>query len=220
VFLLSGVYGFEISLTNKELNAALKPEFNQSFYYCFAGEFAGSLEFNNLLDLGGGVSLGQTGDSFEINAFASAEFIFPLPWFLPLSVNAAYVYMGLPAWHTNVHTLMPLISLRYKWAGVSLGPAFRFTQFNHSRFYEPKPAFLVYINFYNTEKARIGLSVGTFSNFEVNNTGAYSIRVYDQLPVTGNLSLFHEVELPMSGSIAHVISACGLAFRAGVAYRW
>jgi hypothetical protein len=214
------LHSFEISLTDKQVGAALKPEFVQSFYYCFSGELSGSVEFNNLLNLSGGLSLGQTGDIFEVDTFVSADFAFPFPWFVPLHVKAAYVFQGLPAYKNYTHVLLPTLSLQYRWAGFSLGPAFRFNQFYDDFLFEPVLAYLVYINFYNTEKIKIGFSVGNVSDFSVDNIAVYSIRIYDRVQLFDGLFIFHELGLPFSGSMARSVSAYGLVLKAGVVYKW
>jgi hypothetical protein len=213
--------GLEIALTGAEFAAGLKPEYTASLYYCFSGELSGTFEFNHRLTVAGGVSLGQAGGILEAAARAGAEYALPLPGFLPLYLNAAYVFQGLPDYNINTHTVLTLLSLRYKWAGFYAGPAFRFSRFfGTESLYERVPSFLVYINFFNTENLRIGIGAGTLSAFEANNLGSYSVHVYNRIRITSSLSLANDLELPVSGSIARIISVYGAAFKTGVVYKW
>jgi hypothetical protein len=167
LLLLSSIYSLDIAISRSELELKITPEYNRSFYFCWDIMAVGSLEINNLVTIKGGLAMGMTGITFDINTVISGEV--DLPFWSPLFFGLGYTYNGLPGYKTNTHTLLPAVSVRGKWAGITIGPALRFTGFDSVVIFEPLLAVSAFANFYNTEKLRIGIRVANFSEFMAGN---------------------------------------------------
>jgi hypothetical protein len=218
---LSNLYGFDINITGKELGFDVKPEFNRVFYYCYDFSFFGSLEFNEKLNLGGGIALGQIGKAFDIDLFGRAELKLPLPISLPLSVNLLGMYNGIPDYLTHVHTVLPFLSLKGKWAGASVGMTLRSTLFdNEPVIFESILAFSAFVNFLQTDRIRIGLECANFDNFLAGNMGSYFLNLNSLIHLTKGISLINEIRIEQTGSVGLNSNFYGIAYRGGVVCRW
>jgi hypothetical protein len=218
---LTGLYAFDVNITGRELGFDIKPEFNRAFYFCYDSSFFGSLEFNKKLNLGGGVALGSTGAVFDIGIFGKGEFELPIPIPVSLSVNLLGTYNGIPAYLTHVHTLVPFLSIKGKWAGFSAGTTLRSTVFDREpAIFEAILAFSVFVNFYQTEKIKIGMECANFENFLAGNMGAYFLKFYGLIYLTKGVSLINEIKIEQTGSVGLDANFYGIAYRGGVVYKW
>jgi hypothetical protein len=221
---VQGVHAFGVYITGLEAELDIKPEFNRAFYYCFDASLAGALELNNYLTLGGGLSLGglgfATGEStLAYNAFGKGEYRFPIRF--PLELKFSYIYNGMPDYKTDMHTMLPLVSSKWKWAGFSLGTTLRYTVFDQeSPLFESTLAFLVFVNFINTEQVRAGLKAANFSDFLAGNMGAYFLNLNSSVKIGKRLYFINEIELYQAGSMGLTSNLYGVAYRGGIKYQW
>jgi hypothetical protein len=216
-FLASGAYGLDFS--GAELGFSVTPEYNRAFGQCWTFSGTGGLNLNERSAVRSGLSFWAAREVYEVDAFISGETAFPLSF--PLSGGLAYMFNGTPDYDTGSHTLLPLISLKGRWAGVSVGPALRFNVFYRTRMvFEPVPAVLLYVNFYNTEKFKIGLRCANFDDFAAGNFGSYFLNLNSVLKLTKTLSLINDLELRQSGSTGLAANFFGVAYRGGLVASW
>ena len=224
IIAVSGVYAFDIYLTGTEVELDIKGEFNRTFYYCADTALTGVLEINNYFTLGGGFSLGglgfATGNStLTYNALGKAGFRFPMRF--PLELGFFYIYNGMPDYKTGMHTMLPLLSSRWKWTGFSLGTALRYTVYDQEApVFEPILVFLFFVNFINTENIRAGLKTANFSDFLVGNMGAYFLNLNVSIGLGKRLYFINEIELYQTGSVGLTSAFYGIAYRGGIKYQW
>jgi hypothetical protein len=221
IFLVLGgtAYGFGISLTKAELECAFLPEYNRSFHYSWDMAASGLLELNGCFTFSGGITLGKIRGEQNTGAFTAADY--GLPFFrsyFPLHVKFAYMYNAV--FEVPSHTLLPTLSVQWRYCCFFLGPAMRYTIFDGNSLFEPVTAFLVYVNFYNTERAVAGISLGNTDDFEVRHQGAYSFYLYNRFSVAKRISIASEMELALSGNVGRITSVYGLTFKQGVIFTW
>jgi hypothetical protein len=102
-----------------------------------------------------------------------------------------------------------------------MGPCVRFTTFfDDPVIFESIMAFSAYVNFYNTEKLRIGMQCANYSSFIAGNTGAYFFNLNSTIRITRLLSVNSELEFDQSGSVGLAANFYGIAFKAGVTLTW
>jgi hypothetical protein len=180
---------------------------------------SGLLELNGCFTLSGGTALGKIRGEQDINAFVATGYDIPFfrPYF-PLHLQFAYIYNNV--FETSTHTLLPTASLQWRYFGFFLGPTLRFTNFNGNYLRESTPAFRAYINFYNTEKATGGISLGNTDIFEARHQGAYSFYLYNRFGISRRISIANEVEVAISGNVGRITSIYGLAVKQGVIFTW
>ena len=208
-----------INLTGKEAGFDFRAEYNRSLFHSIDCAVLGAVEFNELYAFKGGISLGGTGDSFDIKTFTQGR-IGPL-FNIPLYFSLAYIYNGLPAYETHMHTLLPAASLNGRRAGITIGPGLRFTRFfGESALFESMLSFSAYVNFINNEKLRLGLSWANFSDFFAGTMGSYSLRVNSVIALNEHWSLINDLELLQSGSVGLAANFYGIAYRGGVRFSW
>jgi hypothetical protein len=221
---VSGVHALDIYLTGIEAELDIKGEFNRTFYFCADTALAGVLELNNYFTLGGGFSLGglglAAGNSVPAyGAFGKTGFRFPMRF--PLELGLSYIYNGIPDYKTDMHTVLPLLSSRWKWAGFSLGTALRYTVYDREApILEPVLAFLVFANFINTENIRAGIKTANFNDFLAENMGAYFLNLNVSIRFGKRLYFINEIELYQTGSIGLSSAFYGAAYRGGIKYQW
>jgi hypothetical protein len=213
------VYAMDIRISGKELGLYVRPEYNRTFYFCADISAAGAVTLNERFTIQSGLALGNTGNEFDIKAFASGDAALPVP--IPLYVSAAYIYNGLPGYETHTQAILPLISYKGRWAGLSLGTNLRFTSFfNEPAVFESMISFSGYVNFLNNRILRLGMRVANFSDFTAGNTGSYFLNLNSAIRLNGRTSLIHEIEILQSGSIAAAANLYGFAYRGGVVFSW
>jgi hypothetical protein len=221
---VSGVPALDIHLTGIEAEFNIKPEFNRVFYYCIDTSLTGALKLNKYLTLGGGFSLGglgfATGNSvLTYNTLGKAGFRFPMRF--PLELGFSYIYNGMPDYKTSIHTMLPLLSIPWKWAGFSLGTALRYTVYDQETpVFEPILAFRFFANFVSTENIRAGLRIANFSDFLVGNMGAYFLNLNVSIGLGKRLYFISEIELYQTGSVGLTSAFYGAAYRGGIKYQW
>jgi hypothetical protein len=220
----AGAYAFELQTTGIEAEVDVTGEFNRIFHYCSGISLSGVLELNNYFSLSSGLSLGALGVAAEksvlaYNAFGRAGFRFP-PGF-PLELGFSYVYNGMPEHRTNIHTMLPLVSSRWKRAGFSLGTALRYTAYDREApIFEPILAFMVFAYFINREDIRSGVKIANFSDFLAGNMGAYFLNLNVSIRIAKRLRLISEVEVFQAGSIGLTATFYGILCRGGINYQW
>jgi hypothetical protein len=221
---VSGAYALDIYLTGIEVELDVKGEFNRTFYYCAGTALTGVLEINNYFTLGGGLSLEGLGfatgsGALIYSAFGKTGFRFPMRF--PLELDFSYIYNSMPDYKTGMHTMLPLLSSRWKWAGFSLGTALRHTVYDQEApVFEPVLAFLVFVNFVNTEHIRAGLKTANFSDFLAGNMGAYFLNLNVSIGLGKRLYFINEIELYQTGSVGLSSAFYGAAYRGGIKYQW
>jgi hypothetical protein len=218
------VYGLDVYLTGIEAELDVKGEFNRTFYYCPAATITGALEVNNYFTLGGGFSPGALGlgignAALNYSAFGKTGFRFSLPF--PLELGFSYIYNNMPGYKSHIHTMLPLVSSWWKWAGFSLGTALRYTVYDRDApIFEPVLAFLVFVNVINTENIRTGLKAANFSDFSAGNMGAYFLNLNVSIRLRKRLYFINEIELYQTGSAGLSSAFYGAAYRGGIKYQW
>jgi hypothetical protein len=207
-------------ITDKRLAFDIKPEFNRTFYFCWNVSTFGSVEFNRHFTLGTGISLGQMENLFNIQFFTKAEALLPFQR-LPLYTTLNYIYNGMPDYKTDIHGIIPTLSLRGRWAGITIGVSLRLTVYNQEPpIFEPILALASYVNFYNSEKVTIGLRVANFDDFLSGNMGAYSLNLNTRVRVSKTCSLINDLEIIQIGSVGLAANFYGLVYRGGVVFNW
>jgi hypothetical protein len=220
----SGVQALDVYVTGMEAELDVKGEFNRAFYYCADTALTGVLEVNDYFTLGGGFSLGSLGlgagdGALTYSAFGKTGFRFPLRF--PLELGFSYICNAMPDYKTGIHTMLPLVSSRWKWAGFSLGTALRYTVYDRETpIFEPILAYLVFVNVINTETIRAGLKAANFSGFSAGNMGAYFLNLNVSLRLGKRLYFINEIELYQTGSIGLSSAFYGAAYRGGIKYQW
>ncbi|MDR3115996.1 MAG: hypothetical protein LBU25_10820 [Treponema sp.] len=217
---LSNLYGFDLRITEAELGLAYRPEYTRVFTYSWDISCFGSLELNERLTVKSGLALGQVGSVFGIHTFANAAFALPVP-VVPLSVKAAYIYNGIPDYTTHIHSILPALEVKGKWAGIAVGPSLRFTLFDQDPpIFEPIIAISGFVHVFYTEQLRIGITSGNYRDFVSGNMGSYSIGLTSQGNITKRISLINELEILQTGSVGLVANIYGAAYRGGVLLHW
>lgn len=217
---LPNLYGFDLRITEAELGFAYRPEYTRVFTYSWDISCFGSLEFNERLTVKSGLALGQVGSVFTIHTFAGSAFALPVP-VVPLYVKAAYIYNSIPDYTTGIHSLLPAIELKGKWAGIAVGPSLRFTVFNQDHpVFEPIIALSGFVHVFYTEQLRIGIISGNYTDFVSGNMGSYSIGLTSHGNITKGISLINELVILQTGSVGLVSNIYGVVYRGGVLLHW
>ena len=206
------------SITDKEVEAYMRSEYNRS--NIFYGELSvlGGVEFFNQLEIKGGISMGRTESSTDISTFIRPSYT---PFRIPLTFSAAWIYNGMPEYEAHTHSFLPYVTYGVSRAGISIGMNFRFTSFfDEEPQFESVLSFSGYINFIDTETLQIGISAGTFSDFQAKNMGAYSLKVNVLMNLDSRWSILNEVEMMQSGGDGFSTTFYGFAWRGGVRYSW
>ena len=230
VFLLHCLHGsgaLDLRITQKELGSDFRGEFNRSAYWSWDISNFATVELNDRYTFSGGITLGTVEKDFEFKLYTAAG-IAPLSWInllsgIPFTVHLAYIYYTLPGLSFDVHTnsVFPYAAYNGKWAGLAIGPNFRFTRIlDGPPVYESMLSFRVYANFVNREKFRIGLSLGNFNDLYMANMGAISMSFDSLIHITEQWSVFNALELYQSGIDGLTTAFYGIAYRGGARYAW
>jgi len=195
------------------------PEYNRALNFCWALSTVGAVEFNERYTVKSGLALGGAGNTFDIKLFAGGAASLPIG--VPLSVSVAYNYNGLPGYEAHSHSILPLVSLAYHRAGVSIGPNFRFTRFFGGQpAFESILAFGAYVNFITTDYLELGLRIANFDDFIYGNFGSYFLNLYSTVRLNEKLSLVNDIEIHQGGSVALTANFYGIVCRTGVLFSW
>lgn len=215
------IHGFEPKITGADLSLAFSPEYNRALRFSWNLDALGTLEFNNALTFKGGIASGQTGEAPHINMTLAGEFGLTRFISFPLYVSLVYLYNGLPLYQSHANTLLPLIGIKGRRAGISLGPSLRFTAFYGApALFEPVFSFQVYVNPYYTERLVIGLVWANYHETAAGNMGSYSLGLKTTAGITKQLKLINEITIYQSGSVALAADFYGIAYRGGVVLQW
>jgi hypothetical protein len=208
-----------LEITQREVEVSLRGEYTRTF--TFSGEMSavGAIGFNNMYAVRGGLSFGKTSGDTDIKTFISGVYS---PFSnLPLHFSVAYIYNGLPVYHTNTHTILPLVSFNAKRAGGSLGFNFRFTSFfNESAIFEPIISYKFYFNLINNEAMRVGIILGNISDFQARNVTAFSLTLNTVIRLDKKWAIVSDLELMQSGSGTASANFYGFSWRGGARYSW
>jgi len=214
---LNNIHSIEI--TKCELEAFLRGEYNRASNYDGDLSAIASLELNNLFNFSLGFSMGMIADSTHIKTHTSAA-IAPFSR-IPLDFRVMYILNSIPDYDNNTHTILPLVSFNASRAGISLGPALRFTSFfGANAQFESILSFSVYFNFINSNNLRIGISIGNFNDFQVKNFGAYSMTINTLASLDSNWQIINELEFSQSGGDGFSTTFFGFGYKGGVKYTW
>jgi hypothetical protein len=220
LFLLPPILpGMDIRVTGKEAGFNLRAEYNRAFYYCGDLAIFGAAGLNDRYTVKSGFALGNAGEEFDIRLFTAGDAALPVP--VPLYFNLGYIYNGLPGYETHSHSILPLVSLRGRWAGIALGTSLRFTTFfDEPPLFESTLSFSGYVNFYLGQTLRLGLRCANFDDFSAGNMGSYFINLNSAIRLNALITLVSEIELLQSGSSALSANFYGLACRGGIQFSW
>jgi hypothetical protein len=219
LFFMRPIRGSAITVTAAETELDFVPEYNRAFGRCLTLSASGSLELNQRYALRGGLSLRKTAGAGEVDA--AAGFKARLIPNLPLYVSVSYYLNTLPEYEALSHTALPLVGLRYRYGGFTLGTALRFSSFfGEDAVFESMFAFEGYVNFYNTETVRIGLRCFNYDAFTAGNLGAYRLSLDSAVKITKLLSLLNSLELFQTGSSTLSSELYGVAYVAGIVFTW
>ena len=226
-FCLHGLCSLDLRITGKELGAGLRGEYNRSFSWCWDYSTFGALELNRRYSFSSGLALGSVEREFEIKIYGSAG-LAPLSWIarlsnLPFKISLAYFYYGLPGmtYNLHAHSVFPSVAFNGKWAGVTLGPNFRFSNYlGGPPVFESMLSFLGYVNFINSEKLRIGLSLGNINEYYQGNMGLIFLRIDSAIRITEQWSIINGLELFQGGIDGLTTAFYGIAYRGGLRFVW
>ena len=206
-------------ITDGEIEAFLRGEYNRVFNYYGDISAIGSLELNNIYLFRLGFSLGKTAASTSIKTHTSAA-ISPFSG-IPLAFSLLYIYNGIPDYDNHTHTILPLVSFNTARAGISIGPSLRFISFfKESAQFESVLSFSVYVNFINNDALCIGIGFVNFNDFQIKNFGAYSLKLNTLIRLDDKWQIINELELTQSGGDGFSTTFFGFGWRGGVKYKW
>ena|GEM_PF-1131023 len=214
--------GSFLEITNAEVGIFFRPEFNLNLYYSWDIAVIGMLELNDRLVLRSGIALGQSWANAIVSAHASAKYRLPFFDHFPLSLKTAYIYNGLPAYKTHVHTIIPLAVFTWRHFEASLGCRFRFLYFagNHA-LSEHIFAGKVTVNIYKTDDVLIGIRAANFDDFAASNIDFAAVTLFNRFRISDFVSISNEMKLELTGYIFDFsFMVYGLSYRAGVIFKW
>jgi hypothetical protein len=219
VICVQDIHALDMAITGKEVEAHIRGEYNRGYYVYGDISVIGTVELNNSLAVKTGVSIGRAEDITDIKVFTNARFRLPLKW--PFGLGLSWIYNGLPEYEANSHTLLPVVFYNAKYAGITIGPGFRFTSFfNESAIFQPTLSISIYANFINNDKFRIGVILANFNDFQANNFALYSLCFNSAVRINRFWSLLNELELKQSGGDGLSAAFYGVALRGGARFAW
>jgi hypothetical protein len=82
-----------------------------------------------------------------------------------------------------------------------------------------------FVDFYQTDKIRIGMGCANFDNFLAGNMGSYFLEFYSLIRLAKpetlrRLSLINEIRIEQTGSVGLDSNFYGIAYRGGLVCRW
>jgi len=219
IFLLVLQSNFALELTEKEVEATTKGEYNRSSSYNSDIALIGSIGLNNQYRLRGGIAFGGDSESIDFNSFICANYSQFLN--IPLSFSLSYMYNGMPTYETHSHTILPFVSYNAYRAGASIGLSFRFTSFfGEKAIFEPILSLYSYFNFINSDTLLLGIGYGNFNDFYAKNMAAFSLRLFSTVYLNNNWSIINEIELMQSGIDGLTSTFYGIVWRGGAKFSW
>jgi len=213
------LFGMDIQITSKNSGFYFTPEYNRAFNFCWDISAVGSIELNNRYIIKSGFAMGTTGRVFDMDFFTGGEMFFNAG--IPIYVSLAYNYNGIPEYENHTHSIPLLVSLKGQWAGISIGPNFRFTSFfGEPPIFEPILSISIYIVLIDSDFLRLGLKAANFDNFTFGNFGAYFFNLNSVVRLNKRLSIVNEIEILQSGSVTLASNFYGFVYRGGVEFSW
>jgi hypothetical protein len=213
------IHALDIEITEKEAEAYLGGEYERNAHFYGDISAVGAVELNKRLKFRTGISLGRAEDITDIRIFANARFGLPVKW--PLGLGLSWIYNGLPEYEAHSHTVLPVFYYNAKYGGITIGPGFRFVSFfKEPAIFEPTLSIMVYANFINNDKLRIGISLANFNDFQIRNFALYSLCVNSAVRINCRWSVLNELELKQSGGDGLSAAFYGIALRGGARYTW
>jgi len=219
IFLVTHNNIHAVEITDGEIEAYLRGEYNRAFNYYGDISAIGSIELNKMFVFRLGFSLGKSAGSTNINTHTSAS-ISPFSR-IPLGFHIIYIYNGIPDYDNHTHAILPLVSFNTARAGISIGPSLRFTSFfNEGAQFEPILSFSMYFNFINNDKLCLGISFVNFNDFQTKNFGAYSLMFNTVIRLDDKWQIINDIEFTQSGGDGFSTVFFGFGWRGGVKYKW
>jgi len=208
-----------VDITEREIEAFLRGEYNRAFNYYGDISIIGSLKLDNMFGFKLGFSLGKAAVDTNVKTHASAAII-PFPG-MPLDFRVSYIYNGIPDYNNHTHTILPVISYNGGRAGISIGPSLRFTSFfGEAPQFESILSFSAYFNFINNDTLCIGISCANFNDFQAKNFGAYSFKFNTAIRMDSSWQIINEIELMQSGGDGLSAIFYGFGWRGGARFSW
>ena len=205
-----------------ELGIGFHPEYTRSFHYAWDFFVFGRLQLPGNFTAGGGVAAGKIRDIVDVDAYAFAEYAVPF-WekYFPARIQFRYIYNGLPAYKTHVHTLLPLFSVNWRRFGFSLGETLRFTRFDGAPVsFEPILSYALYGILYTGPGAHIRLGIANGDDFTANNIGSWFVALRSRFAIGPAVFVISEVKVDISGNVRDLTSVYGISVREGIVFSW
>jgi hypothetical protein len=218
-FFMSGIYCFSLDVSRKELGAAFALEYDRAFSQGFTVSTQGLVELNDNVSFKGGFAFWKVSSAYELDTFIKGEYALPIRF--PLHFYLSYIYNGMPDYETHSHSLLYTAMIKGRWAGVSLGSNLQFTSFfDDPVLFEPSIAFSGYVNFYNSEVCRIGISVSNYSDFSAGSFGFFFYGLNFMARVSKLVSIINDLEIRQTGNAGLSADFYGISYRTGVVFSW
>ncbi|MDR1908739.1 MAG: hypothetical protein LBQ35_02365 [Spirochaetaceae bacterium] len=222
-FILAGnLQGFALSPVELEFGAGTAQNHNRGFYYFWSVNSFFSAEFDESLMLYCAATLGQRAGIFDLGSTLSVEYGLPfLRPYVPLFLKSAYLYQGLPAWETHIHTLISTAALKWKRAGFSLGYTLRWTNFTTGPvLFEPVIAYMAYLTFFKAGDTVIGARISNFGDSYADNLASFHVALDNEFELGKRIRITCGFEVLLSGNVGHIVSVYGVSFREGIIFKW
>ena len=209
-----------IKITNVEIEYFLISDFNRTINYIGGFSTAGKIEFNNRVTVKEGVYLNYCPENVNIiKLFTNAAYRILAD--LPLEINAAWVYNGLPDYETHSHAIVPIISWNTKYYGISVGYGARFTSFfGEGSLVEHMMPMGLYVNFINNEKLCVGMSIANYTDFQIDSFIAFALAAKVSVRINNRLSIVNELEFRESGADGLTNIVHGVVWKGGAKLSW
>lgn len=212
-------YGMDLKITGKEMGFFYSPEYNRTLNFCWNLSTGGIVRINDSNAIKAGLALGSVGTVFEIKGFAGGEAALPVS--IPLYMDFAYNYNGLPGYENHTHSIPLLFSYKGERAGAVLGINSRFSSFlGEHPVFEPILVASVYVFIYKTDILQFKIEAANYNDFTYGNLGSYFLKLNNIFNLSKRLALINEIELRQSGSIALTSNFYGVAYHGGVMFLW
>ena len=213
------LWGLDFFISQRELGANTRFEYNRVFTGCFEFETYGGFQMNNRIGFKGGLAVGALGPVGDFNAFTKIS-VQPLLR-LPVLVNFNYSLTSMPDYQTAIHSLIPYCTLDWRRLGISLGINFRYTRFERERpFQESVLVFSLSYTVFTGERTRFWLTYANFNDFFSGNMGSYSLSLEHSLRLSRGISLRNEITLYQTGSVALAANFYGIGYKGGIVFQW
>jgi hypothetical protein len=216
---LSYAHGFNVDITEKQLAFEFRAKYDRVFLNYADMAAHGSVTLNDRFSIKSGIALELPENLPIISFFINHEIA--LPASIPLYLTIAYAANRMPEYHTAVRSIAPLVSLNGRRAGISVGSTLRFTSFYSERaIFEAVFAFSTYVNFYYSDKIKLGMRWASFDNYLYGNMGSYFVTFYSLITLPTKVSFINEIEIHQTGSIALTANFYGISYKGGILFQW